>query len=337
MLGTQYLPGPNSYRILFGVQWAFAGAALLVLPWFPESPYHLVGQGRMEKARGNVRKLHGPNFDSEGFISSIVQDLETQAKTQKEASFRRCFQGKNQLRTWIAMSTMFIQAVSGITWIIGYMAYFLELGGLSDSAAFNATVGLSFLSLVGNMVGWILVERFGRRSTALYGSVTLAAALLMIGIIALIPTSSAIWGQVVFMAIWSFTYQATIGSVAWPIITEVSSSSLRSHTQALATVTTGIVGAVSGVLLPFAVNPDQGNMGGKVAFVYGGILGCSCVFVWAYYPETKGRTFGEIERLFEMGVPPRKFKNTFLEDDVVVDKKNRDSRITDNRDSRISQ
>lgn len=74
-----------------------------------------------------------------------------------------------------------------------------------------------------------------------------------------------------------------------------------------------------------------------MAFVYGGILGCSCVFVWAYYPETKGRTFGEIERLFEMGVPPRKFKNTFLEDDVVVDKKNRDSRITDNRDSRISQ
>lgn len=51
-----------------------------------------------------------------------------------------------------------------------YMAYFLELGGLSTVNAFNATVGLSFLMLVGNMVGWIFVERFGRRHTALYGT-----------------------------------------------------------------------------------------------------------------------------------------------------------------------
>lgn len=50
-----------------------------------------------------------------------------------------------------------------------YMAYFLELGGLSTENAFNATVGLSFLMLIGNMVGWIFVERFGRRDTALYG------------------------------------------------------------------------------------------------------------------------------------------------------------------------
>jgi hypothetical protein len=115
------------------------------------------------------------------------------------------------------------------------------------------------------------------------------------------------------MAIWSFTYQSTIGSVAWPIITEVSSSKLRGHTQSLATVTTGVFGAISGVLLPFAVNPDQGNMGGKIGFVYGGILAVSCVGIWRWYPETKGRTFVEIDRLFEAGVDPRKFKGTHVE------------------------
>jgi hypothetical protein len=50
------------------------------------------------------------------------------------------------------------------------MAYFLQLGGLSASAAFNTTMGLSFLMLAGNMCGWVFVERFGRRSTALYGT-----------------------------------------------------------------------------------------------------------------------------------------------------------------------
>lgn len=208
------------------------------------------------------------------------------------------------------------------------MAYFLQLGGLTVAKAFDATVALSFVMLVGNMVGWYFVERFGRRSTALYGMnffqalttqtnfagcITLAATLLLIGITALIPSSSAIWAQVAFMGIWSFTYQSTIGSVAWPIITEVSSSTLRGHTQSLATVTTGLVGAVSGVLLPFMVNPDQGDMGGKVGFVYGTILAISCVGVWWWYPETKGRTFGEIDRLFEMRVKPRDFEKTRLD------------------------
>lgn len=345
MRQTQYSNGPNAYLILFGIQWVFAGVALLALPWFPESPYHLVSQGRMEKARKNVRKLHGKEFDVDGYIASIQVDLETQARTEREASFKECFRGKNSKRTLIAMSTFFIQSICGIGWIIGYafhflrnreerliegryMAYFLQLGGLSESSSFDATVILSFLMLVGNMAGWIFVERFGRRNTALYGKlplpppnpstnkppgcITLSSALFLIGISAVIPSKKAIWAQVFFMAIWSFTYQSTIGSVAWPIVTEVSKSSLRGHTQSLATVTQGLVGAISGVSLPFMVNPDQGNMGGKVAFIYGGILGISCVGVWMYYPETKGRTFAEIDRLFEMGVNPRRFKSTKL-------------------------
>lgn len=135
----------------------------------------------------------------------------------------------------------------------------------------------------------------------------------MIGIAATIPRQSAIWIQVAFVGIRSFTYQSTVGSVAWPILTEVSKSSLRGHAQSLATVTTGIVGAVSGVLLPFAGNRDQGNLGGKVTFIYGGILSVSCAGIWAYYPETKGRSFADIDRLFEMGVKPRDFERTVLE------------------------
>lgn len=116
---TQNIPGPNSYRIPFAVQWIFAAAALILLPFFPESPYHLVGQGRMSKATANARRLHGAEFDIEGFIASINQDLNTQAKTNQAASFRECFRGTNTLRTLIAMSTFFIQSVSGISWIIG--------------------------------------------------------------------------------------------------------------------------------------------------------------------------------------------------------------------------
>ncbi|KHJ30880.1 putative maltose permease [Erysiphe necator] len=308
---TQYIPGKGSYQTLFAVQWPFVAFALLFLHWLPESPYYLVQRGQVSRARKSCYRLHDNKFDVEGYIASIQIDLETTLRTQAEASYKQCFQGTNRIRTFIATSTFFIQSVSGISWIIGYMAYFLQLGGLTVPQSFNATVGLSFLSLFGNMVGWYVIEAFGRRKTALYGSISLTLSLFMIGITSLIR--GGIWAQVFFMGVWSFLYQLTIGSVAWPLISEISKSSLRGHTQALATVTQGVVGAVGGVLLPFAVNPDSGNLGGKVGFVYGTILGFSCIGIWWWYPETKGRTFAEIDRLFEMGVKPRHFEKINLE------------------------
>lgn len=134
----------------------------------------------------------------------------------------------------------------------------------------------------------------------------------MIGILAVIPVKGAIWAQIGFMAVWAFAYQATIGSVAWPIVTEVSRSSLRGHTQSLATVTNGIAGAISGVALPFLVNPDQANMGGRIAFIYGALLALSCGFIWWKWPETKGLSFAEIDTLFEMKVAPRRFGKSAL-------------------------
>ncbi|RKF66782.1 General alpha-glucoside permease [Golovinomyces cichoracearum] len=308
---TQYIPGQGSYLTLFAVQWPFAAFALGFIFWFPESPYHLIAQGQLSLARKNCYRFHNSKFDVEGYLAAIQIDLDNQSQIQTEASYKECFRGTNRIRTLIAISTFFIQSVSGVSWIIGYMAYFLQLGGLSVSESFNATAGLSVLSLVGNMTGWYFIEAFGRRRTALYGSLFLTVSLFMIGISSLIPRG--IWAQVFFMGTWSFIFQSTIGSVAWPIISEVSKSSLRGHTQALATITQGVVGAIGGVLLPFAINPDAGNLGGKIGFIYGTILGGSCIGVWYWYPETKGRSFEEIERLFEMDVKPRNFEKTVLE------------------------
>ena len=129
----------------------------------------------------------------------------------------------------------------------------------------------------------------------------------MIGITSTIPSSRAIWAQVSFMAIWAFMYQATIGSVAWPMVTEVSRSSLRGHTQSLATVTNGVAGAISGVALPFLMNPDAGNLKGRIAFIYAVFMGFASVFIWFRWPETKGLRFAELDQLFETGVSPRSF------------------------------
>jgi hypothetical protein len=203
---------------------------------------------------------------------------------------------------------------------------------MQEKTAFNTTVGLTGLMVIGCMSGWFFVDYFGSRATAFWGAVVLATALLLIGILAQLNSSAALWTQVVFMAIWSFckfdmilspkldkytetkniAYQATLGAAAWPISAEAPTSRLRAPTQALATMTNGLVGIVWQMVLPYAINPDRGNLGGNVAFVFMGLLGLCALFMFYAVPETKGRTYSEIDELWGRGTPPRKFKHVDL-------------------------
>ena len=67
--------------------------------------------------------------------------------------------------------------------------------------------------------------------------------------------------------------------------------------------------------LPYAINPDQGNLGGKIAFIFGSVLVAASIFIFFMIPETKGRTYIEIDELWARAISPRKFKQTEL---VVV-------------------
>ena len=105
-------------------------------------------------------------------------------------------------------------------------------------------------------------------------------------------------------------YQGTIGSAAWPIAAENATSRLRSPTMALCTMMNGLSSCIWSFSLPYAINADEGNMGGKIAFVFAGTLVVATIFIFFMVPETKGRTYIEIDELWERRTAPRKFAMT---------------------------
>lgn len=52
------------------------------------------------------------------------------------------------------------------------------------------------------------------------------------------------------------------------------------------------------------------NWGGKAGFFYAGTNLLCHIWCWFRLPETKDRSFCEIDLLFEQKVPARKFKST---------------------------
>lgn len=120
------------------------------------------------------------------------------ADDESQGSVWECFHRKNIKRTFVSAFIFFIQNSTGSVWVIGYMSYFMQLGGMSPARSFDATVGISGLMTVGNMCGWFFIEKFGRRGTALWGTAFLALALLLIGILAIVQekgSQGALWGQ----------------------------------------------------------------------------------------------------------------------------------------------
>lgn len=65
---------------------------------------------------------------------------------------------------------------------------------------------------------------------------------------------------------------------------------------------------ISAVVAPYMLNPKQGNLKGIAAFP-AAAMSLFCL-VWAYFrlPETKDRTYMELDILFESKVSARKFQ-----------------------------
>ena len=100
------------------------------------------------------------------------------------------------------------------------------------------------------------------------------------------------------MLIWFFAYGFSCGPVPYVIASEVGSANLRQKTISLARSTYYVTLIVNSIVAPYMLNPTKGNLKGKAAFPAAAFLiGC---LIWGYFrlPETRGRTFEELDIMF---------------------------------------
>ena len=98
--------------------------------------------------------------------------------------------------------------------------------------------------------------------------------------------------------------------MAYTLLCETSNSRLRVKTIAIGIFVHNAINTMWAFVIPKLFNPDQGNLGARVSFIFGGLAFISCAYLWVYQPETAGRTYKELDELFAKKIPGRKFKNT---------------------------
>lgn len=277
----------------------------------PESPWWHVRRGDTSGARTALLRLTSPdkdpNFNADETIAMIQHTNELEKSIAEGTSWMYLFKGTDLRRTEIVCFAWIAQTICG-TNIMGYFAYFMQRAGLTTVQSFNMSMISLALGLVGTMGSWFLMQHFGRRTIHLSGACTLFVILVVVGSCSFAGTQASNWAIGGILILFVFVYNFTIGPVTYSIVSEMSSTRLKAKTIVLARALYNVSNIVVNVLTNYQLGVANWNWGAKTAFFWAG----TCVVVWVYFrlPEPKGRTYGELDLLFEQKVSARKFSST---------------------------
>lgn len=306
-----------AYRVPYGLQWMWPLPLLLAVFFAPESPWWLVRKGRTDDAKRSLLRLTSvdreTDFDADETVSMMLHTTALETKITRGASYLDCFRGTDLRRTEIVCMVWAIQNLSGNSFS-NYSTYFLEQAGLSSSDSYNFAMGQYGINMLGVFGAWFLMTLgIGRRSLYLYGLCGLCLMLLAMGFLGLAPSSHKTEASLAtgcLMLVWALFYQLTVGTVCFSLVAEFSTRRLQLKTVVLGRNLYNIAAIVCGVLTPYMLNPSSWNWGNFAGFFWGGLCFLSIVYTYFRVPEPQGRSFAELDLLFERGVSARKFAST---------------------------
>ena len=287
------IDGEHAWRWMLGVMAIPSVVFLLLLFTVPETPRWLMAHGRQDEAREVSERLTMTRAESDDQLAEISRSLQDAAHAPSVP-----FYTKRPMRViMLAVAIAFFNQMSGINAILYYAPRVMEAAGASTNAAFLMSVGVGAMNLVATMAALTVIDRIGRRSLMIVGSIGyllslgfLSGVMFFYERIGFNSTSSVLvlLGLMVFIAAHAFGQ----GSVIWVFISEIFPNRIRGRGQSLGSLTHWVFAAITS----FAFPPIIGALGGGVAFLifFVAMIG-QLIWVLKVMPETKGVPLEEME------------------------------------------
>lgn len=300
---------PSAFRVLFAAGWAFPAALAAGLVLLPESPYYLVLKGRHEQALDSLRRLSGRHEDVDARLRQIQKTVqaERRAAAESDVSFAECFRGTNARRTRIMLICYYMPQVVGSV-LSANAPYLLNQTGLdSQTVVMLVQVGIS-MGAASALLNVFLMTRFRHRALMFFGVGLCAAMYLVMGVGGVLPASRTTLLVVgVALQFTSVSYGPAVGASS-AVAGEVSASRLRAKSLGIGTAFQAVAGTVWTIVMPYLFNRDQANLGGNIGWIFFGMALLMLVVLYFDVPGTKGRTYEELDIMFERRVPARHFE-----------------------------
>ncbi|XP_015421398.1 PREDICTED: solute carrier family 2, facilitated glucose transporter member 5 isoform X1 [Myotis davidii] len=290
------LANEEGWPILLGVTGIPAALQLLLLPFFPESPrYLLVQKKNPEAARKALKRLRG--WDN---VEDEMEEIRLEDEAEKAAGFIsivKLFRIKS-LR-WQLISIIVLmggQQLSGVNAIYYYADEIYKNAGVAEDNVQYVTAGTGAVNVAITILAVFVVELLGRRILLLLGfSICCTACCVLTAALVLQTTISWMpYLSIVCVLIYVIGHALGPSPIPALIITEIFLQSSRSSAYMVGGSVHWLSNFTVGLLFPFI----QEGLGPYSFIIFGGVCFLTTVFVFLVIPETKGKTFMEINQTF---------------------------------------
>ncbi len=283
------IDGGPAWRWQFGVAAVPAFLFLVFLFGIPRSSRWLVTQNRIDEARQVLEMMGTPDSDAE--LKEIVDSIHLERTQRSEPLFRRRY----RLPIFLAVTIGMFNQLSGINAILYYANDIFRFGGFSSLSADKQAVLLGAMNFLATLLAMSVIDKLGRKSLLLIGSVGTAAALA--GVAAIFHTHSHQADLVWLLVGFIFFFSVSQGAVIWVYISEIFPTRVRSKGQSLGSSSHWIMNALISGFFPWVAARSTA----APFMFFAGMMVLQFFVVLMIYPETKGASLEQLQQRLAAG------------------------------------
>jgi len=283
LIGLQHF-GATEWRWELGVTAIPAALFFVMLFTIPRSPRWLVKKGRVEEARTVLQTTGDEDYEHD--LQEIVASISEEQSQATEKLFTR----KYAFPIFLAVSIGIFNQLSGINAILYYLNDIFAHAGFSKVSGNLQAVAIGGTNLLFTMIAMSVIDRLGRKTLLLVGSVGTALCLAGVSIIFFTGQHQGllVWLLVGYIAFFAFSQ----GAVIWVYLSEVFPNSVRAKGQSLGSFSHWFMNASISLIFPLMAASS-----GAYPFVFFSVMMVVQFFVVLFvYPETKGLSLEEMQK-----------------------------------------
>lgn len=266
----------------------------------------MVEKGDLDGAKRNIAYVNRVPLSSQ-FVDEEFAQIEEGFLAEKAAgtaSWSELITGKPKIfrRVLMGFMIMGLQQLTGINYFFYYGTTIFKSVGLQDS--YETSIILGIINFVFTILSLYLVDRFGRRTTLLGGSVVGAISLYIYTILAVTslypngrdqPSSTPVGNAMIFLTcLFIASFASSWGAVGWVILAESFPIRIRSKASSIGVLSSFLWNFLIAFFTPYITNKIHFSFG----FIFAGCLTFAIFYVYFFVYETKGLTLEQVDVLY---------------------------------------
>lgn len=296
---VSYCLGPYVSVQVFTLVLTSAPIVFLVTSLFiPESPYYLIGKKRRESAENSLMVLRKTDVYK---VQEELEEIQRGVEKDRESSgtFVDIFRTKASRKALlISIVLVLFQQMSGINVLQFYAQTIFETA--SDTVpdeVYPMIIGA--VQLAACFIAPLAVERLGRKKLFLVSAVGMMVSEVPMGLYFYLQdegndVKSLVWLPIVALVVYVISFHSGFGPLPWTVMAEIFPENIKAAASS-ATVFSCYV--ISFLITRFFKSVSAHVGLGGAFWIFSGFNFAAIFFTHFVVPETKGRTFQEIQKI----------------------------------------